>query len=90
MLFVDYVDIEEECNNGADVLPHPDGCQLFYNCSEAYYGINMGKYIDECLYPKLFSLYSYKCEDFETVTCGSRTEPKSGCKYSNDSLHKYY
>lgn len=38
-------------------------------------------HLTECIYPDLFSAETLKCENFTTVTCGSRQEHKWLCKF---------
>lgn len=76
----------DQCDAGSvhSVFPKSDNCAQFYNCSlprgspQPGY---LGPYVDECPYPKLFSENTGKCENFKTVTCGSREEIKYACNY---------
>lgn len=65
------------------ILPHDAECQLYYDCSaqDPPSFSPQTKYIRECKYPQLFSTKSLKCEDFDSVVCGSRTEFKQKCKF---------
>ncbi|XP_062614311.1 uncharacterized protein LOC134276045 [Saccostrea cucullata] len=61
------------------ILKHPENCGWYYNCSAGDQAI--GKYIEECRYPKLFSTITKRCEDFKDVYCSSRHEPQAPCEY---------
>nr|AKI30062.1 chitin binding beak protein 1 [Dosidicus gigas] len=64
------------------VLPHPDSCALFYNCSRpTSLGKYFSPYVDECPYPELFSKTTKRCEPYRTVHCERRPEPRDVCQY---------
>ena len=66
------------------VFPHPDECQLYYNCSVTYVTVptHLEQHLVECPYPSLFSTQSLQCENFTEVCCGFRKEIKDKCKAS--------
>ena len=71
-------------------VPNKVNCAQYYDCSNQ--NSIYQPYLHECPYPKLFSVATLQCENFEQVTCGARTEPKAPCKFSllvirNDLLH---
>ena len=76
--------IEQQCENGATLIPHPSECQLFYNCSLRYEYVprNLEQHMQECPYPQLFNSRSLECDDFQNVDCAERTETVDGCKYN--------
>ncbi|KAJ8313686.1 hypothetical protein KUTeg_008247 [Tegillarca granosa] len=65
------------------IVPHPEDCALYYNCSSIYRVIPlyMEQNLHECPYPKLFSTETNQCEMFHRVECGKRKEPKWECQY---------
>lgn len=68
--------------NPTAVIPHPDSCALFYNCSKPLKtGKYFGLHVDECPYPKLFSKDTKGCEPYRNVNCERRPEPKDVCQY---------
>lgn len=71
--------IEERCKSGEKVIHHPHLCSAYYNCSNRNTALR--NYLEECPYPKLFSLRTFRCEPFERVQCGVRKEPKYACDY---------
>lgn len=73
------------------ILPHDAECQLYYDCSaqDPLSFSPQTKYIRECKYPQLFSTKSLKCEDFDSVVCGSRTEFKQKCKFIFEQFSNY-
>lgn len=75
--------IEQQCENGASIIPHPSECQLYYNCSLRYEYVprHFEQHMEECTYPQFFSTKTEKCEDFEKVDCGKRMETTDGCDY---------
>lgn len=74
--------IEQQCENGATIIPHPSECQLYYNCSLRYRDVPryFEQHMQECSYPQLFNTETKKCEAFENVDCGQRKETTDGCK----------
>ncbi|KAK3604442.1 hypothetical protein CHS0354_031745 [Potamilus streckersoni] len=75
--------IQELCRAGADIIPHPTECQLYYNCSMWYNEVPrfFEQHLQECPYPLLFSTTTHRCEHFLRVQCGARTVRKSACDY---------
>nr|XP_022322146.1 uncharacterized protein LOC111123822 isoform X3 [Crassostrea virginica] len=61
------------------IMKHPGDCGWYYNCSSK--DSSLGKYIQECRYPQLFSTVSKHCEKFTDVNCVSRHEPQAPCEY---------
>ncbi|KAL5004423.1 hypothetical protein ScPMuIL_017879 [Solemya velum] len=77
--------IPDVCAAGATVMPHPRGCQLFYDCGITDVSSPISEaYVNECEYPKLFSTVSLSCEIFDGVTCGDRQEFTNGCDYEKN------
>lgn len=77
--------ISDYCqHNPGTVLPHPDNCGQFYNCSSVY--TSLGSYIEECSYPKLFDINFRTCLYYTQVNCDKRIEPQGPCKYSYEKL----
>ncbi|WAQ93625.1 hypothetical protein MAR_006096 [Mya arenaria] len=68
-------------------FPHPDECQLYYDCSVTYSPPEMpgGKGVTECEYPLLYDESSGKC--MKEVECGSRMLKKNGCDYYNNRCY---
>ena len=73
--------IDEFCKaNPTLIVPHPDTCGQYYNCSAMS---KYGHHLQECHYPDLFDEVSLTCKDFEQVKCNqSKHEPEAPCKYS--------
>ena len=74
--------MEERCENGATIIPHPSECQLYYNCSVRYQNIprHFEQHMQECPYPQLFNDVTEQCDNFENVDCANRKETANGCK----------
>lgn len=71
--------IDQYCiDNPTAIVKHPGNCGWYYNCSNR--DSTIGKYIQECRYPELFSTITKKCEEFTDVNCISRHEPLAPCK----------
>lgn len=71
--------IDQYCiDNPTAIVKHPGNCGWYYNCSSR--DSTIGKYIQECRYPELFSTITKKCEEFTDVNCISRHEPLAPCK----------
>ncbi|VDI08421.1 Hypothetical predicted protein [Mytilus galloprovincialis] len=88
------IDVNQTCKyNTESLIPHPNTCQLFYNCSQAVSPIPTTEkvyansripqhaYLHECPYPELFSTTSMSCQNYTDVKCGSRYETKNKCDY---------
>ncbi|XP_052086950.1 neurogenic locus notch homolog protein 2-like [Mytilus californianus] len=89
------IDVNQTCKYDADTLiPHPNTCQLFYNCSQAVSPlptedrlythrpqILRPAYLHECPYPELFSTSTLTCHNYTEVNCRSRFETKNKCDY---------
>lgn len=65
--------------NPKAIKPHPTNCAQFVNCSAAH--SRYGQYIQECVYPDLFSADSLSCQKFESVQCIPKNEPQAPCKW---------
>ncbi|KAL4228860.1 hypothetical protein ACF0H5_011900 [Mactra antiquata] len=77
---VDPKHINELCfANPTAILPHPSNCAQYFDCSRS--NTKYGHYLLECTYPMLFNAQTLQCEDFQTVTCQNKFEPKSPCQY---------
>ncbi|KAH3812327.1 hypothetical protein DPMN_140756, partial [Dreissena polymorpha] len=63
--------------NPRAILPDPDNCARYFNCSQAAVQASLVKYQAECDYPFLFNTQTMACDDFEIVKCGTRLEPKA-------------
>ncbi|KAK7490020.1 hypothetical protein BaRGS_00018720 [Batillaria attramentaria] len=65
------------------LIPHPQECQAYYNCSMVYDTVPsfFEQYLMECPYPKLFDSQRRVCDDFRNVDCGARREAVSACDY---------
>ncbi|XP_071082419.1 uncharacterized protein [Haliotis cracherodii] len=74
---------EDRCARGETVFPHPDHCQLYYNCSRVYTQVPryFQQYLQECPYPQVFDVGSGACRDFQLVNCGTRDETINACDY---------
>ncbi|VDI22577.1 Hypothetical predicted protein [Mytilus galloprovincialis] len=91
------IDVNQTCKYDADTfIPHPNTCQLFYNCSQAVsplptenrvYSHNpqilRPAYLHECPYPELFSTTTLSCKNYTEVKCRSRYETKNKCELNN-------
>ena len=70
------------CRENPNVLiPDPDHCSRYYNCSEpaTVEGLNV-PFKQECKYPRLFGYGATSCQLFTEVQCQRRFEPKAPCK----------
>lgn len=63
--------------NPSDIVPMPDNCAQYYNCTEM--NSRIGGHVMECKYPDLFSTQTRSCQSFETVHCTKRMEPQAPC-----------
>ncbi|CAG2229574.1 unnamed protein product [Mytilus edulis] len=89
------IDVNQTCKSDANrLIPHPNTCQLYYNCSQAVSPIPTWyrlythipqvlrpAYLHECPYPELFSTTTMSCQNYTDVKCGSRYETKNKCDY---------
>ncbi|XP_063401940.1 neurogenic locus notch homolog protein 1-like [Mytilus trossulus] len=89
------IDVNQTCESDADTLiPHPNTCQLYYNCSQAVSPLPTENrkyphrtqilrpaYLHECSYPELFCTTTLSCQNYTDVKCGSRYETKNKCDY---------
>ena len=65
--------------NQIDIVPTPDNCAQYYNCSKKKTPI--GDHVIECQYPDLFSSSSLSCQNFEAVNCSTKMVPQAPCTY---------
>ena len=86
--FVGPLSPQEQCAVHGGIFPHPTECQAYYNCSMVYQSVPMllEQHMMECQYPELFNAETNRCDHFENVKCGPRTEFKDGCKYLLGSI----
>lgn len=91
VVFIYTVDVPDYCTaNTKRVLPDPDNCAHYYNCSSVpRQGVPrissataLGKYGAECQYPDLFDDLTQQCRNFTDVNCSTRTEPQAPCEYT--------
>jgi hypothetical protein len=75
--------IARQCQQNPNaIIPDPDNCARYFNCSQMFTQPSLVKYQAECDYPLLFNSQTLMCDDFEIVNCGTRMEPKAPCKLS--------
>lgn len=82
------VDVPQYCQaHPTDVLPDPDNCAHYYNCSVAmatsYNGgrpVVVSQKPMECTYPDLYDPVKKMCTNFTKVDCKTRKEPQAPCK----------
>ena len=87
-LFIFIVDVPNYCKaNPTEVLPDPDNCAHYYNCSIAmattYRGgapVVVSQKQMECPYPDLYDPVLKTCANFTSVNCKTRKEPQAPCK----------
>ena len=60
------------------LLPHPENCAQFFDCRQR--NTALGNYLRECPYLQLYSIQDKRCHNYQTITCGTRFEPKAPCK----------
>ncbi|VDI50299.1 Hypothetical predicted protein [Mytilus galloprovincialis] len=89
------IDVNQTCKSDVDsLIPHPNTCQLFYNCSQAVSPLPTEDrrtphmphtlrppFLHECPFPELFSTVTMSCQNYTDVKCGSRYETKNKCDY---------
>lgn len=83
------VDIPDYCKaHPTELLPDPDNCAKFFNCSESLIkprssrsSVAIGKFGYECPYPELYDTMLQMCSNFTQVRCTTRWEPMAPCKY---------
>ena len=58
------------------LIPYRNNCAKYYDCTS-------GSQVQtkECTYPDLFSEVTLTCQEFTSVQCGIRNEPKAPCTY---------
>jgi len=78
--------IAEQCSMHGGLIPHPDECQTYYNCSHKYEQVPTyyEQHMMECPYPELFNTKTMSCDHFENVQCDKRKEVKNGCDYKRN------
>lgn len=82
------VDVPDYCKaNPTDVLPDPDNCAHFFDCSNRTTATHRAAYIvtpqslsQECTYPDLFDANTRQCMLFTSVNCQTRPEPMAPCE----------
>ncbi|KAK3088598.1 hypothetical protein FSP39_021132 [Pinctada imbricata] len=78
------VSVEERCRQDSTlVFPHPNECQLYYDCKVGMTDDNLERHMRECKYPKLYDDKKHECVSYwdEDLDCGSRTIYKDVCDY---------
>lgn len=91
------VDIPDYCKaHPTELLPDPDNCAKFFNCSESLIkprssrsNVAIGKFGYECPYPELYDTMLQMCSNFTKVRCTTRWEPMAPCKYFKFIFCKY-
>lgn len=74
--------VARQCSeNPYALVPDPDNCARYFNCSQTINQPSLVKYQTECDYPLLFNTLTMACDDFDIVNCGTRMEPKAPCDY---------
>ena len=73
-------DAKEYCKaNPKDLLPVSGNCAQYIDC-DLYLTGQVSDPVQECHYPDLWSLTLKSCQNFTSVSCGSRMEPQAPCK----------
>ncbi|KAJ8316014.1 hypothetical protein KUTeg_006028 [Tegillarca granosa] len=86
---VDLKNIENFCRaNPTKVIEHPTNCAQFINCTNR--NGQYGDYIQECVYPQLFSGEDLMCKNFTSVSCQNKFVPQAPCKYDDIINSKHY
>ncbi|XP_059153143.1 uncharacterized protein LOC131938927 [Physella acuta] len=81
------------CSGGATLVPHPQACQRYFNCSDnsSRDGSPLKPYEDECPYPQLFDVGEKRCKPYNTAICGaSRVPAKDPCGYLKNHCSGIY
>ncbi|XP_071165551.1 uncharacterized protein [Mytilus edulis] len=65
--------------NPGVIRANPVNCAQYFDCGEA--SIRARTFLRECPYPMLFDTQSNTCQNYTSVTCGSRTEYTAPCDY---------
>lgn len=84
------VDVPKYCQaNPTEILPDPDNCAHYYNCSVAMATtfrsgtpVVVSQKQMECPYPDLYDPVRRMCANFTSIDCKQRKEPQAPCKYS--------
>ena len=66
--------------NPGSVVQVSDNCAQYINCTAVLAMAPTSDPVQECKYPDLFSTQTMGCQDFTTVHCDKRKEPKAPCK----------
>ena len=69
--------------NPFGILPDPQHCARYYNCSQRFQIAGLDSFQSECPYPQLYDTNLRVCNDFQEVQCGSRFKSMAPCKYNN-------
>ena len=77
LLFISVDAVDYCAANPSDIVPTPDNCAQYYNCTKK--NTRIGGHVMECKYPDLFSTQNRSCQSFETVHCAKRMEPQAPC-----------
>lgn len=68
-------------NSNTGIHAKGDNCAQYYDCSAREATISSDQYVRECVFPLLFNAETKRCEHYDTVKCGARTEPLDACDY---------
>lgn len=72
-------DVDKFCQaNPLALVKDLENCAHYINCSHK--NSKLRNFIQECVYPDLFSDVTLKCENFQAVVCKLRPEPVAPCK----------
>ncbi|XP_067685005.1 uncharacterized protein [Haliotis asinina] len=63
------------------LIPHPENCAQYYNCSAPRQGYKWPQHLRECPFSQLYNVMTKQCEHYSMVKCGDRQEPISHCDY---------
>lgn len=73
---------QDPCDNSnSAVFAKSDNCAQYYDCSSKEATVSDDPHVKECKFPTLFNAESKRCEHFDMVKCGARTEPLDACDY---------